>query len=75
MYVNMGDKEKFRQNVILDERSYSDETFEKTCKILTSTKKNVVINPEIREKFIALAALLKKAKAEAKQEEVRLTRK
>lgn len=70
MYVNMGDKEKFRQNVIQDERSYSDETFEKTCKILTSTKKNVVINPEIREKFIALAGVLKKAKAEAKQEEV-----
>jgi hypothetical protein len=68
MYVNMGDKEKFRQNVILDERSYSDETFEKTGKILTSTKKNVVINPEIREKFIALAGMLKQAKAEAKKE-------
>ena len=26
MYANMGDQEKFRQNVILDQRSYSDET-------------------------------------------------
>ena len=65
MYANMGDKEKFRQNVILDQRSYSDETFEKTCKILTSKKKNVVVNPEIREKFIILAAKLKSAKADA----------
>ena len=70
MYANMGDKEKFRQNVILDQRSYSDETFEKTCKILTSTKKNVVVNPEIREKFIILAAKLKSAKADADKEEV-----
>jgi hypothetical protein len=52
----MGDKEKFRENVILDQRSYSDETFEKTCKILTSTKKNISVNPEVREKFIVLAA-------------------
>ena len=70
MYANMGDQEKFRQNVILDQRSYSDETFEKTCKILASTKKNVVINPEVREKFIILAAKLKSAKADADKEEV-----
>jgi len=70
MYANMGDKEKFRENVILDQRSYSDETFEKTCKILTSTKKNVAVNPEVREKFIVLAASLKSAKAAAEKEEV-----
>ena len=70
MYANMGDKEKFRENVILDQRSYSDETFEKTCKILTSTKKNVAVNPEVREKFIVLAAKLKSAKAAADKEEV-----
>ena len=54
MYSNMSHLEKFRSNVIMDARSYSDETFEKTLKILSSTKKNVGVAAEVKEKFEVL---------------------
>ena len=37
MYANMAQFEVFRDNVVLDARSYSDETFAKAVKILNST--------------------------------------
>ena len=33
----MSKLDKFKQNVVLDDRSYSDETFEKAIKILNSS--------------------------------------
>jgi len=51
MYANMAHLETFRTNVVMDGRSYSDETFDKAVKILNSTKKNVAVEEEAREKF------------------------
>ena len=44
IYSNMGKLEKFKQNVVKDGRSYSDETFEKAVKILNSSKKSIEID-------------------------------
>ena len=70
MYANMAHLEKFRENVVLDARSYSDETFAKAAKILSSTKKNVAVTADVQEKFEMLVVQLKEAKASAAQEEV-----
>jgi len=70
MYANMAHLETFRVNVVMDGRSYSDETFDKAVKILNSTKKNVAVEEEAREKFEVLAGKLKEAKKVAAQEEV-----
>jgi ubiquitin conjugation factor E4 B len=70
MYANMAHLEKFRENVVLDARSYSDETFAKAAKILSSTKKNVSVPTEVQEKFEVLVVQLKEAKATAAQEEL-----
>lgn len=70
MYANMAHLDKFRENVILDARSYSDETFAKALKILNSAKKNVGVAAEVKEKFEVLVVQLKQAKAAAAQEEV-----
>ena len=51
MYANMAHLDKFRENVILDGRSYSDETFAKAVKILNSAQKNVSVAAEAKEKF------------------------
>lgn len=70
MYANMAHLEKFRENVILDARSYSDETFAKAVKILNSAKKNVAVAAEAKEKFEVLVVQLKQAKEAAQQDEV-----
>ena len=41
MYANMGHIQAFKENVVKDDRSYSDETFAKALKILNSTKKSI----------------------------------
>lgn len=48
MYANMSHLSKFRDSVIKDGRSYSNETFEKAVKILNSTKKNIHMDGELR---------------------------
>jgi len=70
MYANMAHLEQFRKNVVSDGRSYSDETFMKTCKILKSTKKGVQSSGDSVEKFEALAGKLKVLKAEVHEEEL-----
>lgn len=70
MYANMAHLEKFRENVILDARSYSDETFAKAVKILNSAKKNVAVAAEAKEKFEVLVVQLKQAKEAAQQDEI-----
>lgn len=65
MYANMGHLEKFRENVILDARSYSNETFAKAAKILNSTQKNVAVAADVKEKFDILVAQLAQAKEAA----------
>ena len=62
MYANMAHFEKFRENVVLDARSYSDETFAKAVKILNSSKKNVAVDEEVKSKFEILVTQLKEAK-------------
>ena len=44
MYANMSMLDKFKENIVKDGRSYSDETFEKAVKILSSGKKNIAID-------------------------------
>jgi hypothetical protein len=44
MYSNMSKIELFKNNVVLDGRSYSDETFEKAIKILRSDKKGIAVD-------------------------------
>lgn len=70
MYANMAHFEKFRENVVLDARSYSDETFAKAVKILNSSKKNVAVDEEVKSKFEILVTQLKEAKQQAAQEEI-----
>lgn len=70
MYANMAHLEKFREHVVMDARSYSDETFAKALKILGSTKKNVAVAAEVKEKFEVLVVQLKQAKEAAAQEEI-----
>ena len=70
MYANMGHIEAFKKNVVSDGRSYSDETFEKACKILNSSKKNINVGAEDKEKFDVLVAQLKGYKKQAQEEEV-----
>ena len=65
MYANMAHLDKFRENVILDARSYSDETFAKAVKILNSAKKNVAVAAEAKEKFEVLVVQLQQAKEAA----------
>ena len=70
MYANMAHFEKFRENVVLDARSYSDETFAKAVKILNSSKKNVAVDEEVKSKFEILVTQLKEAKQQAAQEAI-----
>lgn len=55
MYTNMQKFDEFKQHIVNDGRSYSDETFEKAVKILNNTTKQIVLDPEIKEKFEAIA--------------------
>ena len=72
MYSNMGHLQIFKENVVKDGRSYSNETFEKAAKILNSTKKHINVTDETKEKFEALAAELNVMKNIAAEEEVSL---
>jgi len=45
------DYDRFLQNVINDDRSYSHETFQGAVKILNSVKKNIPIEAEPKERF------------------------
>ena len=69
MYSNMCKLEKFRQNVVKDGRSYSDETFEKAVKILNSSKKSIAVDQEMKENFEILTAELKGEKALLNEED------
>lgn len=44
MYANMSHLDVFKRNVVLDGRSYSNETFEKAVKILNSAQKNINVD-------------------------------
>lgn len=66
----MAHYEKFRDNVVIDARSYSDETFAKAVKILNSTQKNVSVDEDTKDKFEILVTQLKEAKLKAAQEEI-----
>ena len=70
MYANMGHLDKFKKNVVSDGRSYSDETFEKAVKILNSSKKNIQVAADDKEKFELLVAKLQTEKKKAVEEEV-----
>lgn len=65
MYANMAHLERFRGFVIKDGRSYSNETFEKAVKILNSTSKGIIVDAEHKEKFEALALVLRELKNQA----------
>ena len=54
MYSNMSHLEDFKQYVVRDGRSYSEETFEKALKILNSTKKSVNVDHDNKVKFEGL---------------------
>ena len=62
--------EKFRDNVVIDARSYSDETFAKAVKILNRTANSVAVDEDTKEKFEILVTQLKEAKQKAAQEEI-----
>lgn len=62
MFSNMAHYEKFRENVVMDARSYSDETFAKAAKILNSAQKNVAVDEDVKSKFEILVTQLKEAK-------------
>lgn len=70
MYANMAHFEKFRDNVVIDARSYSDETFAKAVKILNRTANSVAVDEDTKEKFEILVTQLKEAKQKAAQEEI-----
>jgi ubiquitin conjugation factor E4 B len=70
MYSNMAHLEEFKTHVVKDGRSYSDETFAKAWKIINSTKKNIAVELEHREKFEKLIGELKVLKEAAVEEDV-----
>ena len=70
MYANMAHFDKFRDNVVLDARSYSDETFAKAVKILNRTQNAVSVDEDTKEKFEILVTQLKEAKLKAAQDEI-----
>jgi len=54
MYANMSVEQKFKEFVVADARSYSDETFLKAVKIISDIKKGVVVGQEEFEQFARL---------------------
>jgi len=70
MYSNMAYLPDFKQNVVKDGRSYSDETFAKAWKILNSTKKAIMVVNEHRDKFEQLIGELKVLKEAAVEEDL-----
>jgi len=70
MYSNMSQEDSFKQYVVDDGRSYSNETFEKAINILNSTKKNIIIDMAHQQAFETLAAELKVMKNSAMEEDV-----
>jgi hypothetical protein len=65
MYSNMSVLQKFKENVIADQRSYQDETVDKAVKILNSSKKNINIDQDLKANFEILVLQLKEMKAQA----------
>lgn len=63
MYSNMSALQKFKENVIADQRSYQDETVDKAVKILNSSKKNINIDQDVKANFEILVLQLKEMKA------------
>ena len=57
--------QKFKENVIADQRSYQDETVDKAVKILNSSKKNINIDQDLKANFEILVLQLKEMKAQA----------
>ena len=70
MYANMAHLSEFKEHVVKDGRSYSDETFAKAWKILNSTKKAIAVANEHRDKFETLVEELKVMKEAAVEEDV-----
>jgi len=58
MYANMGVEQSFKEFVVSDGRSYSDETFAKAVKIISDQKRGINVGQEEHEKFCALVAEL-----------------
>ena len=57
MYSNMAGFEKFMKNVIADDRSYSNKTFEGAIKLVV--KRNIPIDQKYLDKFQELVGKLK----------------
>jgi hypothetical protein len=57
--------QRFKENVIADQRSYQDETVDKAVKILNSSKKNINIDQDLKANFEILVLQLKEMKAQA----------
>ena len=65
MYGNMSHIDKFKEFVVKDGRSYSNETFEKAVKVINNSKKNINVDHESKEKFETLAKELIEMKKDA----------
>lgn len=59
----MMNQQIFKEHVIKDDRSYSDDTFDKACKIIN--RQNFKIKQEVLDKFEKITAMLKEMKASA----------
>lgn len=70
MYANMAHLGEFKEHVVKDGRSYSNETFAKAWKILNSAKKAIAVAVEHRDKFETLVEELKVMKEAAVEEDV-----
>ena len=68
MFANMSHLSEFKDNVISDERSYSNETFAKAVTILG--RGNIEIGQAALDKFVALTVDLKKMKGEADEMDI-----
>eukprot|EP00355_Strombidium_rassoulzadegani_P010591 CAMPEP_0168619708 /NCGR_PEP_ID=MMETSP0449_2-20121227/6747_1 /TAXON_ID=1082188 /ORGANISM="Strombidium rassoulzadegani, Strain ras09" /LENGTH=364 /DNA_ID=CAMNT_0008660663 /DNA_START=238 /DNA_END=1329 /DNA_ORIENTATION=- len=62
IYANMSQLQSFQSFVVADGRSYSDETFAKSLRVITDNKKGVQCEMEDVEKFQALVVVLQKLK-------------
>lgn len=51
MYANMSSYDQFKKNVVSDDRSYSNETFDQALKVITSTNKNIPVDADHAQKF------------------------
>lgn len=68
MFANMSHLAQFKENVVSDERSYSNETFSKAVTILG--RGNIEIGQASLDKFVALTVDLRKMKGEAEEMDI-----